>query len=195
MSGKEAQLQFQYPPTVKIEATIMSKIFEDFFMITQFPFTASEWRLDYYHQNLNVRVASRFAEPLKTWDLQKLGSFKEFFRMFPNSLQYFMQELPRKYIYNNLWARLHEIYIFVIFQYYLQYLKVHSIFELIFRTSGLPQRLALEKLFWTLMSSINFVKIVPLQPGQQSYLYTFFTYQHHFRSPQVKGNQIIIIKR
>ena len=34
-------------------------------------------KLDYYHQKVNVRVASRVAEPLKTSDLRKLGNFKE----------------------------------------------------------------------------------------------------------------------
>ena len=31
----------------------------------------------YYHQKVNVRVASRVAERLKTWDLRKLGNFKK----------------------------------------------------------------------------------------------------------------------
>ena len=32
---------------------------------------------DYYHLKVNVRVASRVTEPLKTKDLRKLGNFKK----------------------------------------------------------------------------------------------------------------------
>ena len=33
--------------------------------------------LDYYHQKVNLRVASQVAEPLKTYDLRKLANFKK----------------------------------------------------------------------------------------------------------------------
>ena len=33
--------------------------------------------LDYYHQKVNVRVASRIAERLKINDLRELGNFKK----------------------------------------------------------------------------------------------------------------------
>ena len=35
----------------------------------------------YYHQTVNVRVASRVAERLKTWDLRKLVNFKNISEM------------------------------------------------------------------------------------------------------------------
>ena len=48
-----------------------------FHVLTQFLFTASETELDYYHQKVNVRVASRVAEPPKTYyDLRRLVNFK-----------------------------------------------------------------------------------------------------------------------
>ena len=37
-----------------------------FHFLAQFVFTTSEKELDYYHQKVNVRVASRVAERLKT---------------------------------------------------------------------------------------------------------------------------------
>ena len=37
--------------------------------------------LDYYYQNVNLRVASRTAERLKTWDPRKLGNFKKMLEM------------------------------------------------------------------------------------------------------------------
>ena len=49
-----------------------------FHVLTQFLFTASETELDYYHQKVNVRVASRVAEPPKTYyDLRRLVNFKK----------------------------------------------------------------------------------------------------------------------
>ena len=37
--------------------------------------------LDYYHQKVNVRVASQVAKRLKTYDLKKLGNFKKLHEM------------------------------------------------------------------------------------------------------------------
>ena len=48
-----------------------------FHILTQFLFTTSETKLDYYHQKVSVRVTSRVAEGLKTQDLRKLGNFKK----------------------------------------------------------------------------------------------------------------------
>ena len=48
-----------------------------FHVLTQFLFTTSETKLDYYHQKVSVRVTSRVAEGLKTQDLRKLGNFKK----------------------------------------------------------------------------------------------------------------------
>ena len=47
-----------------------------FHFLVQFVFTTSETELDYYHQKVNIPVASQVAEQLKTYDLRKLGSFK-----------------------------------------------------------------------------------------------------------------------
>ena len=44
-----------------------------FYFLSQLVFTTSETKLAYYHQKVNVRVASRVAERLK--DLRKLGNF------------------------------------------------------------------------------------------------------------------------
>ena len=43
--------------------------------LAQLVFTASETELDYCHQKVNVRVASRVAKRLMTYDLSKLGNF------------------------------------------------------------------------------------------------------------------------
>ena len=48
-----------------------------FQFLEQFFFTTSETGLDYYHQKVSVRVASRVAERLNTQDLRKLGNFKK----------------------------------------------------------------------------------------------------------------------
>ena len=55
---------------------------ETFSLFAQFLFTTSETELGYYHQKVNVRVASRAAERLKTWDLRKLGNFKKIPKIF-----------------------------------------------------------------------------------------------------------------
>ena len=47
-----------------------------FRILSQFPFTASARELDHYSQKVNIRVASRVAERLKTQDLRKLGNPK-----------------------------------------------------------------------------------------------------------------------
>ena len=66
----------------KCICTILDKIFKDFFIfLAQFVFTASELELNYYHQKVHVRVASRVAERLKTRDLTKLGNFKKISEM------------------------------------------------------------------------------------------------------------------
>ena len=43
----------------------------------QFLFTTNETEVDYYHQKVNVRVASRVAERHKTYNLRKLENFKK----------------------------------------------------------------------------------------------------------------------
>ena len=46
--------------------------------LVQFFFTTSETEPDYYHQKVNIGVASRVAEQFKkTKDLRKLGNFKK----------------------------------------------------------------------------------------------------------------------
>ena len=49
--------------------------------LAQFVFITSETELDYYHHRVNVRVASRVAERLKSWDLRKLGNFRKIAEM------------------------------------------------------------------------------------------------------------------
>ena len=44
-----------------------------FLVLAQFPFTTSQPEVNYYHQNVNIRVAGR----LKTEDLRKLENFKK----------------------------------------------------------------------------------------------------------------------
>ena len=48
-----------------------------FHFLPQFFFTTSETELDYYHQKVNVRVASRDIERPKTQDLRKIESFRK----------------------------------------------------------------------------------------------------------------------
>ena len=43
----------------------------------QFFFITNESELDYYQQNMNVRVASRIAERLKAEDIREVGNFKK----------------------------------------------------------------------------------------------------------------------
>ena len=48
-----------------------------FHVLIQFLFTIWETELDYYHQKVNVRVASRVAKELKIYDLGRLGNLKK----------------------------------------------------------------------------------------------------------------------
>ena len=53
-----------------------------FHFLAQFVFITTETELHYYHQKVNVRVASWVAERLTTLDPRKLGSFKKIPEMF-----------------------------------------------------------------------------------------------------------------
>ena len=46
-----------------------------------FLFTTNEAKLPYYHQKVNIRVASQVAKQLKTQDLRKLETFKKISEM------------------------------------------------------------------------------------------------------------------
>ena len=48
-----------------------------FHALAQFPFTKSDSELDYYHKEVNVGVASRVAERLKTLNFTKLVTLKK----------------------------------------------------------------------------------------------------------------------
>ena len=48
-----------------------------FHVFVQFLLTTSDMELDFYHQKVDMRVASRVAQGLKTCDLRKLGHFKK----------------------------------------------------------------------------------------------------------------------
>ena len=48
-----------------------------FQFLAQFLFSTSETELDYYHWNVNIRVASRAAERRKAQDVRKLWNFKK----------------------------------------------------------------------------------------------------------------------
>ena len=48
-----------------------------FYILAQFLFATSETELDYYPQKVNVRVTSRVAKRLTSWDIRKLGNFKK----------------------------------------------------------------------------------------------------------------------
>ena len=49
--------------------------------LAQFAFTTTETELEYYYQKVNVRVAVRVTERLKTWDLKKLWNLKKILEM------------------------------------------------------------------------------------------------------------------
>ena len=51
------------------------------YLLLLFLFTTRETELLYYHQKVNVWVASQVAEQLKTQDLKKLGNFKKISEM------------------------------------------------------------------------------------------------------------------
>ena len=53
------------------------KHLETFHFLAQFVFTTSEMEPHYYHQKVNIRVASRVAKWLKTYNLRKLRKFKK----------------------------------------------------------------------------------------------------------------------
>ena len=53
------------------------KILKLFDVLPNFPFTTSETMRDYYLQTWYIRVASRIAERLTTWDLRKLGNVRK----------------------------------------------------------------------------------------------------------------------
>ena len=53
------------------------KHLETFHFLAQFVFTTSETEPHYYHQKVNIRVASRVAKWLKTYNLRKLRKFKK----------------------------------------------------------------------------------------------------------------------
>ena len=59
-----------------------------FHFLVEFVFTTSEKELDYYHQKVNVRIASGVAERLKTQDFRKLGNFKKITEMLGFDGQY-----------------------------------------------------------------------------------------------------------
>ena len=54
---------------------------ERFSRFAQSFFITSKTEVDYYHQKMDVQVASRVAERLKTYDLKKLGIFKKISEM------------------------------------------------------------------------------------------------------------------
>lgn len=60
--------------------TILHKIFVDFPYFRLYLFTATETGLDYYHQNVDVRIFWQVAEPLK--DLSKSKKLKKSLKCF-----------------------------------------------------------------------------------------------------------------
>ena len=52
-----------------------------FLILAQFYFTTSKTELDYYHQKVSARVASRVAKRLMTKDLRKLENFQKIAEM------------------------------------------------------------------------------------------------------------------
>ena len=59
-----------------------TKHLQTFSLLAQFVHTTSEMELDYHHQKVNVRVASRVSERLMTQEIRKLRSFKKITEMF-----------------------------------------------------------------------------------------------------------------
>ena len=47
----------------------MENIYWLFHILAQVPFTTSERELDHYHQKVNIQVASRGSEQLKTFEI------------------------------------------------------------------------------------------------------------------------------
>ena len=67
--GKTIFLKYLEKENVGLRAVsaMLDKIFADFFyFLAQFIFTTSGTELDYYHQKVNVRVASQVFKRLKT---------------------------------------------------------------------------------------------------------------------------------
>ena len=75
----------------------MDKILGLFYVLAQFLFTTSEMELDYYHQKVRVRVASRVAKRLKTYDLKKLENFKKVFAMLGFDDEYLARNTKAKF--------------------------------------------------------------------------------------------------
>ena len=48
-----------------------------FYFLTKFSFTTNKTEIDYYHQRVNIPIASQVAERLKTLDCKKAGNFKK----------------------------------------------------------------------------------------------------------------------
>ena len=59
-----------------------------FHFFAQFFFITSAMELDYYHQKVNVRVASGVAKRLKTYDLSKIGNLKKILEMLGFDVEY-----------------------------------------------------------------------------------------------------------
>ena len=59
-----------------------------FDVLPNFSFTTSETMCDYYLQTWYIRVASRVAEQLKTWDLRKLGNIRKLSKLHRMIAQY-----------------------------------------------------------------------------------------------------------
>ena len=81
----EEVLHFQsfhaFPKTSKLKKKLSGNhggsICRLFHVLVQFFFTTSKSELHYYHQRVNVQVASRVLERRKTQDLRKLRNFKK----------------------------------------------------------------------------------------------------------------------
>ena len=50
-------------------------------VLAHYLFTTSEMELDYYHQHVNVRVASQVTESRKTFEVKKLENFNKISEM------------------------------------------------------------------------------------------------------------------
>ena len=78
-----------------------------FHVLAQFPFAIRESELNHYHQKVNLRVASRAEERLKTLDFRKLPNFKEISEIIElianelNQSRKYYNLFPDKFIY--LW--------------------------------------------------------------------------------------------
>ena len=66
-----------YAYGINMNYNLGQNIWRVFHFLVQVFFTTSETELDYYHQKVSVRVASRIAERLKTQDLRKLGNLRK----------------------------------------------------------------------------------------------------------------------